>query len=297
MSHRRGVPTNHVSGSINIHRDENLLSSSTTKRNLPSISSLSPRGQQPNPHTITSNSVKKNIIQSRLLSAIKNDNDDNDDDDINTTELIHNEINDANIENNTNNTNKITNVSLNNKTTIYSSGYTIMNAKNQREKDVDETSIALQKILELEMKDRRASDEKCALLIEQNNELSNEILILRTELLTLNERFSKLSDFNDRLMCKPSVIDTMNMIQIEDLEKQLKISLEAVELRKAALVREELGKQKEERLCVICQEKEKSVVLLPCRHMCLCDNCSIHEQIQQCPLCRRPIAHKISVYA
>jgi hypothetical protein len=80
---------------------------------------------------------------------------------------------------------------------------------------------ALQKILELEMKDRKASDEKCSLLIEQNTELTNEILILRSELLTLNDRFSKLSDFNDRLMCKSSIIDSMNMTEIEDLEKQL----------------------------------------------------------------------------
>lgn len=303
MSHRRGVPTNHVSNTIN----DNLLST-TRKRNLPSIPNISPRIQQQYENASTVNistatnvntiSKKNNIIHSRLLSAIQNDNDEYDDNNDNNDNVInsdaYNEI--VNIENSNNNSNKAS-IAVSNKQNVYNSGYTIMNPHNQKEKDLDETSIALQKILELEMKDRRASDEKCALLMEQNNEFSNEILILKNELLTLNERFSKLSDFNDRLMCKPSVIETMNMIQLEDLEKQLKISLEAVELRKASIIREELGKQKEERLCVICQEKEKSVVLLPCRHMCLCDSCSIHEQLNQCPLCRRPIAHKISVYA
>ena len=63
------------------------------------------------------------------------------------------------------------------------------------------------------------------------------------------------------------------------------------------LLRDQVDLQKEQRLCVICQEKEKSVVLLPCRHMCSCDNCSDGSKIQCCPLCRHPIAHKISVYA
>lgn len=298
MSHRRGVPiSTNTTNTIN-SRDDSLLS--TRNRNLPSISNISPRNQQPSSSTNNTNNIKKtNILQSRLLSAIKNDNNEYDDDSIinNTTSEVSNEMNNSNIENSNNsNINNNTSISIN-KHNTYTSGYTIMNPQNQKDKDTDETSIALQKILELEMKDRRASDEKCVILLQQNNELSNEILILRSELLTLNQSFSKLSDFNDRLMCKPSVIETMNMIQMEDLEKQLKISLEAVELRKAAIVREELGKQKEERLCVICQEKEKTVVLLPCRHMCLCDDCSIHEQLGQCPLCRRPIAHKISVYA
>ncbi|KAJ1403709.1 hypothetical protein B484DRAFT_338341 [Ochromonadaceae sp. CCMP2298] len=50
-------------------------------------------------------------------------------------------------------------------------------------------------------------------------------------------------------------------------------------------------------MCVICCEKEKSVVLLPCRHLCLCDTCSTHDQLVICPLCREPIVHKISVFA
>jgi len=60
---------------------------------------------------------------------------------------------------------------------------------------------------------------------------------------------------------------------------------------------QEIDKEKESRLCVICQEGEKSVVLFPCRHMCLCESCSQHDDLQQCPLCRRPIVQRISVYS
>jgi len=52
-----------------------------------------------------------------------------------------------------------------------------------------------------------------------------------------------------------------------------------------------------QRMCVICQDREKSVVLLPCRHMCLCAECALHDHLQQCPLCRRHIQDRLSVYA
>lgn len=54
---------------------------------------------------------------------------------------------------------------------------------------------------------------------------------------------------------------------------------------------------KESRTCIICLENEKSVVLMPCRHMCLCETCGAMDRITQCPLCRKNIIHKISVFA
>lgn len=41
--------------------------------------------------------------------------------------------------------------------------------------------------------------------------------------------------------------------------------------------------------CVICMEFEKTIIVLPCAHKCLCAKCA-HEQIlSECPLCRRKI--------
>jgi hypothetical protein len=58
----------------------------------------------------------------------------------------------------------------------------------------------------------------------------------------------------------------------------------------------EKEKEKEDmRLCVLCKDREALVVLLPCRHLCLCDTCST--QLAVCPLCREEIEHKVSVLA
>jgi hypothetical protein len=44
-----------------------------------------------------------------------------------------------------------------------------------------------------------------------------------------------------------------------------------------------------DRTCVVCLEREREVVLDPCRHYCLCLECSDH--LSQCPLCRRQIKY------
>lgn len=51
-------------------------------------------------------------------------------------------------------------------------------------------------------------------------------------------------------------------------------------------------------LCVICQDQPKSIVLLPCRHLCLCRNCTYHLQSYRtiCPLCRERFCETIQVY-
>lgn len=51
--------------------------------------------------------------------------------------------------------------------------------------------------------------------------------------------------------------------------------------------------------CVICQDKIKSIVLLPCRHLCLCQDCfrQLRRYRSECPMCRVRFEHSIQVYA
>ena len=60
--------------------------------------------------------------------------------------------------------------------------------------------------------------------------------------------------------------------------------------------------ERDKRLCVICQDQEKSVLILPCKHMCLCVNCahsiasSRARMRRTCPLCRAPFHTVMNVY-
>jgi len=68
------------------------------------------------------------------------------------------------------------------------------------------------------------------------------------------------------------------------------------------LLQQRLDQERERSLCVICQDQVKSVLVLPCRHMCMCVDCArtvvrgTHNQRRICPLCRGNIRVVMNVY-
>lgn len=49
--------------------------------------------------------------------------------------------------------------------------------------------------------------------------------------------------------------------------------------------------------CCICKDEPKSILLLPCRHLCLCASCSSLPAVSTCPMCRTAITDRLQVYA
>ena len=50
----------------------------------------------------------------------------------------------------------------------------------------------------------------------------------------------------------------------------------------------------QECLCVVCMSTARSVVMIPCGHLAVCQSCC--ECLQQCPICRFFIRGSIQVY-
>lgn len=61
----------------------------------------------------------------------------------------------------------------------------------------------------------------------------------------------------------------------------------------------QLEQEREKQLCVVCQDAERSIILLPCRHFALCRSCieALLERQHTCPVCRNLIYEIIPVYA
>lgn len=73
-------------------------------------------------------------------------------------------------------------------------------------------------------------------------------------------------------------------------QRRLEQQLQSVERRHAAECR---GRQslEEEQACIVCSELAKTVLFLPCRHLCTCENCAA--QLSLCPICRAVISEKV----
>lgn len=66
---------------------------------------------------------------------------------------------------------------------------------------------------------------------------------------------------------------------------------------------EQVEREREDKLCVICQDQEKCIMILPCRHLCICASCQAnllqrnnHAHSRTCPICRRHVKQMIKAY-
>lgn len=48
--------------------------------------------------------------------------------------------------------------------------------------------------------------------------------------------------------------------------------------------------------CVVCLTNERTILVTPCNHLCLCTTCSSHTSLHACPLCRTEIGSRITVF-
>lgn len=51
--------------------------------------------------------------------------------------------------------------------------------------------------------------------------------------------------------------------------------------------------------CVICMSDTRDTLILPCRHLCLCNSCadSLRYQANNCPICRAPFRALLQIHA
>jgi hypothetical protein len=84
-------------------------------------------------------------------------------------------------------------------------------------------------------------------------------------------------------------LEHKSLQELQAYERQLKNALERIERAKQNL--------EEEKLCVVCRENPKEVLMMPCRHLCVCKDCGHRVELTRCPLCREVIAERLTVFS
>ncbi len=59
---------------------------------------------------------------------------------------------------------------------------------------------------------------------------------------------------------------------------------------------EQVAAEHDRTACVVCQDLPRCTILLPCRHVCLCEECSLLPGLRTCPLCREAITSVLPVF-
>lgn len=81
--------------------------------------------------------------------------------------------------------------------------------------------------------------------------------------------------------------------EAERLAEELKQSLAQSRKERRQRVRDK--DLREDQLCVVCRTNAREIILLPCGHVCLCENCSNDINVD-CPVCRTTIQQKAPAY-
>ena len=87
-------------------------------------------------------------------------------------------------------------------------------------------------------------------------------------------------------------------IKLEESSSTLQVERQQLtqETQNFQKLKQELEKEKDEKLCGICQDQIKTIVLLPCHHLCLCGQCLTRKKWKKCPICRERVQSNMEVY-
>lgn len=106
----------------------------------------------------------------------------------------------------------------------------------------------------------------------------------------------QLQDENDTL--RRVLKRTATERDVESEEKQVALREKRVAeegWRQAAKQADDASTNFEQRVhCVVCREKDRSVLTSPCKHLCMCADCAPH--VPACPVCMSHITDRTSVY-
>jgi len=108
------------------------------------------------------------------------------------------------------------------------------------------------------------------------------------------QRVTQVSQIHKRI--EKEALQGLSLEALQSLRDVLMESYNVVTERKVEVAweAEHSSKHKEESECVVCLERPRAILFAPCNHLCCCPSCSA--SMRECPLCRKPINTKVTVF-
>ncbi|KAG2378124.1 hypothetical protein C9374_008746 [Naegleria lovaniensis] len=117
-----------------------------------------------------------------------------------------------------------------------------------------------------------------------NKSNSEELQKLKKE----NEKLKEEIEMSKSALSKSKLLpDDLQVVTLDTI-RQIKLNL--IESQKLVLERE-MELVESDNFCSCCLASKKTVVFLPCCHLCTCEKCSL--KLTACPLCRKNIEKSI----
>jgi len=128
---------------------------------------------------------------------------------------------------------------------------------------------------------------RAALLIAEK-EIADAIILQYATNLTVDGMISVLeTEHVMNSMLRPQLRDQLRFVLPGFAEREAQREADRVELETLrAVVKED----KEARECVVCFVHPKNVLLLPCMHMAMCQQCFDKNKPKHCPICRGDVS-------
>merc|ERR1711904_396039 len=86
------------------------------------------------------------------------------------------------------------------------------------------------------------------------------------------------------------VVESLLRALRDEKQRRWEKQLQSVQ-RRHAEENKALQNLEEEQSCIICNEFPRAILLLLCRHLCVCESCG--KQLDACPICRATIQEQV----
>jgi len=124
--------------------------------------------------------------------------------------------------------------------------------------------------------------------------LAREAAELREEVVARAEEVEMLRQDASRwqMLLQP---EGLRSVRTGELDGILEVALSAmVHLHAEARARSRALKQQlhdelEQQLCAVCKDAKKTVLFMPCQHVCVCESCRGRLRPYRCPICQEPV--------